>query len=70
MTRKKGAKVLIMSNEKWMIITCKIIITNTVKFEQTAFSIKIDAFLSCAIDDADCVVFVNLRTIFNTCLSE
>ena len=57
-----------MSNEKWMTITYRISITNIVKFDQTAFSIKIDAFWSCAIDDAD--FFVNLRTIFNTCLSE
>ena len=41
---KKDATVLIMSNAKWMTITCKIIITNIVTFDQTAFSIKIDAF--------------------------
>ena len=64
---EQDAKVLIMSNEKWMTITCRISITNIVKFGQTA-SIKIDEVWSYAIDDADC--FVNLRTIFNICLSE
>ena len=42
---------------KWKMdhrtITYKIIITNIVKFDQMIFSIKIDAFWSCAIDDAD-----------------
>ena len=47
---KKDAKILIMSNEKWMAITCRIYKTNIVKFDQMAFSMKIDAFWSCAID--------------------
>ena len=37
-----------MSNENWITVTCKISITNIGKFDQTAFSIKIDA-----LDDAD-----------------
>ena len=66
---KKRCKVLIMSNKKWMTITCRIFITNIVKFDQTAFAIQIDA-----LDDADfffCFFFfVNLRTTFNTFLSK
>ena len=63
---KNDVKVLIMSKEILMIISYRISITNNtcIKFGQKAFLIKIDAFWSCAINDAD--LFVNLKTIFNT----
>ena len=49
---EKDAKVLSMSKEKWMTISCRISITNIFKFDKMVFSEKMDTFWSCAIDDA------------------